>query len=75
MKELAKALASAPGMKDVLEALDQNKLADAAKALEEAAKKAAEKPEAAASSRCRRLCSRRPSGWRSSGNSPRSCKS
>lgn len=46
IQELAKALASAPGMKDVLDALDQNKLADAAKALDEAEKKAGEKPDA-----------------------------
>ena len=42
MKELAKALASAPGMEDVLRALDQSNLAAAAKALDEAEKKLGE---------------------------------
>jgi hypothetical protein len=46
MQELAKALAPVPGMKDVLDALDQNKLAQAAKALEEAEKKIGAKPDA-----------------------------
>jgi hypothetical protein len=46
MQELAKALAPVPGMMEVLNALNQNKLADAAKALGEAEKKADEKPDA-----------------------------
>jgi hypothetical protein len=42
MRELAKALAAVPGMKDVLDALDRNHLAAAARALEEMQKQAAQ---------------------------------
>ncbi len=43
MKELARALAPVPGMKDVLSALDQNNLAAAAQALEKAQKSVGDK--------------------------------
>ena len=47
MKELARALSSLPGMKDVSNALDENNLAEAAKALDEAERKAGDDAQAA----------------------------